>query len=297
MEDALVSVVIPAYNAAWCVERAVDSAVAQTYARREIVVVDDGSTDATPVVLARYGDGVRIVRQPNGGLPRARNAGIAAARGEFVAFLDADDWWLPEKLARQVALLQSRPQLGFCSTAAQVVGEDGRPLKLWPCPGGCDRMIERLFENPSVIPGSGSGVVMRRALAERIGGFDPALHSLEDIDMWMRAAAAAGYACIAEPLTVIHRSAQSMSRSLDTMRAAALLVLRKNRNLLAPERRGRFWQSCYAATLTDYAKWEHRAGRRRDAVRHLLEALARAPLARGRLALSLLAAVMLGRSV
>lgn len=297
MDSGLVSVVIPAYNAAWCVERALDSALAQTYARREVVVVDDGSTDDTPAVLARYGDRIRVVRQDNRGLSSARNAGIAAARGEFIALLDADDWWLPAKLERQVELMQSHAEVGFCSTAAQVVSFEGAPLNVWPCPSADPTTLERIFENPSLIPGSGSGVMMRKALLERVGGFDPALRSLEDIDMWMRAAAVAGYACIAEPLTVIRRSAQSMSRNIDTMRASALQVMRKNRDLLPARRRGGFWQACYASTLTDYAKWEYRAGRHGNAIAHLLEALARAPVARGRLALGLLAAVLLGRTV
>jgi len=297
MESGLVSVVIPAYNAAWCIARALDSVLAQTYARREIIVVNDGSTDDTTAHLARYGEAIRVLCKDNGGLSSARNAGIGAADGEFVALLDADDWWLPAKLERQVALLRERPDVGFCSTAAQVLTSDGRPLNLWSCPPAGASLLEHIFDNPSLIPGSGSGVMVRRALIEQIGGFDHRLRSLEDVDMWMRLASVTGYDCIREPLTVIYRSPHSLSRNLDTMRGAALGVLRKNRGLLAPQRRGRFWQACYASTLSDYAKWEYRAGRRIKAITHLIEALARAPLARGRLALGLLAAVLRGENI
>jgi len=128
MQTPVVSVVIPAYNAAWCVGQAIDSALAQSFVDREIIVVDDGSTDDTPRVLAGYGSRIRIVSKPNGGLSSARNAGVAAAQGEFVAFLDADDRWLPAKLARQVALMREEPRLAFCSTAARVQAPGGKVL-------------------------------------------------------------------------------------------------------------------------------------------------------------------------
>jgi len=116
----LVSVVMPAYNVAWCVGRAVDSVLAQDYERRELIVVNDGSTDETRALLAGYGERVTVIDQENRGMSAARNAGIRRARGDYVAFLDADDRWLPGKLSRQVELMETRPELGFCSTAARV---------------------------------------------------------------------------------------------------------------------------------------------------------------------------------
>src|SRR5512139_2667017 len=109
MAAPTVSVVVPAYNAAWCVRKAVDSVLAQDFRDFELIVVNDGSTDDTLAVLRGYGDAIRVVDQRNGGMSNARNAGIRAARGEFLAFLDSDDWWLPGKLGRQVALLRARP--------------------------------------------------------------------------------------------------------------------------------------------------------------------------------------------
>jgi glycosyltransferase involved in cell wall biosynthesis len=284
----LVSVVIPAYNAADWVGRAIDSALAQTYTQREILVVDDGSRDATPEVLVAYGDAIRVLNQANAGLSSARNLGIQQARGEFVAFLDADDHWLPEKLNRQVRRLRDDPQLGFCSTRTRVESPAGVPLGSWDCPRIEASLLRTLFLRHATVAGSGSSVLARRRLFEQAGLFDVNLKSLEDIDMWMRLASLCGYACIDEQLTVIVKSPDSMSGNLDVMRRSALQVMHKNRHLLPPAERGRFWQGAYAGVLTDYAKWELRAGRRLDAIRHLLEALARAPLARWKLTLAML---------
>ncbi|GAB4178051.1 MAG: hypothetical protein Fur0039_21680 [Rhodocyclaceae bacterium] len=294
-ERILVSVVIPAYNAAWCVSRAIDSVLAQTHGQFETIVVDDGSTDDTARVLAVYGERIRVVNKPNGGLSSARNAGIAAARGEFVAFLDADDWWLPGKLARQVELMRARPELAFCSTAARVQTPEGEVLNEWRC-GACTgaRVLEAIFGANAFVAGSGSAVLARRSALEAEGGFDESLASLEDIDLWMRLAARGGYACIDEPLAVILKRPDSMSRNLDVMRDAAVRVLRKNRHLLPAQRRGAFWRAAFASMLCDYAKWEIRDGRGARAAGHLLRALAMAPVARGRLALGLLAALFRG---
>jgi glycosyltransferase involved in cell wall biosynthesis len=110
------SAVIPAYNAEAWLGQAIESALAQEEVALEVVVVDDGSTDGTAEVLATFGDRIRLVRQANRGLPAARNAGIAAARGDLVAFLDADDTWEPSKSRRQLAYLAAHPACGlvFC---------------------------------------------------------------------------------------------------------------------------------------------------------------------------------------
>ncbi|ROR29631.1 glycosyltransferase [Inmirania thermothiophila] len=292
---ARITVVVPAFNAARWIRRAIDSVLAQTHRPDEIVVVDDGSTDETPDILAGYGDRIRVVRQDNRGLPAARNAGIAAARGDLIAFLDADDWWRPGKLAAQLALMRERPEVGFCSTEATVVDDDGTEVGRWRCPPCEGAILEAIFERHATVAGSGSAVLVRREVLERAGRFDETLPALEDIDLWMRLAAISAYACVAEPLVVIRRGAQSMSRDLDRMRGAAIRVMRKNRTLLPPDRRGRFWNRCYAGMLSDYAKWEARAGRRAAALVHLAEGLVRAPLARGRMILGLLPAALARR--
>src|SRR5262249_22851215 len=127
-----VSVVIAAYNQARWVGEAIASVRAQTFVDWELVVVDDGSTDATSEVVARHADDARIrcLRQAHAERAAARNRGIAATAGPLVAFLDADDWWLPKKLERQVAALAAAPEAAFCYTPARFVDEARRPLPL-----------------------------------------------------------------------------------------------------------------------------------------------------------------------
>ncbi len=290
--DRLVSTVIPVFNAASFIARAVDSVLAQTYPNVEIIVVNDGSTDDTGAHLLAYGHRIRVIEQENAGLSAARNAGIRATRGDLVAFLDADDWWLPSKLERQVALLDANPRLGFCSTCARVVDGAGNDVNVWGCPNIDGDLLHTIFAQNAAVPGSGSGVVVRRALLDRVGPFDVELRSLEDIDMWLRLAAVCDYGCIDEALTVIERRATSMSSDLEVMRDQALWVMRKNRKLLPPRDRGGFWRYAYAGVLTDYAKWEYRAGRTLPSTLLLIRALALSPVRRVRLVLGLLVAFL-----
>lgn len=293
----LVSVIIPAYNAAWCVRRAVDSVLAQDFRDYELIVVNDGSTDATAEILSAYKDALRVLDKPNGGLSSARNAGIVAASGRYVAFLDADDWWLANKLARQAALLESRPELVFCSTTTAVRTPEGNKLPDWRCGKAAGSALEGIFRTNAYVAGSGSSVMARHEVFSRAGGFDESLRSLEDIDMWMRLAALGGYACIDEALTVIEKRGDSMSGNLDVMRASAIQVMRKNRHLLPVNLRGGFWRAAYAGVLADYAKWEYRRGRRAQAAAHLLQGLALAPLGRGRMLAGLLLAILTRQSI
>ncbi|MBS0475546.1 MAG: glycosyltransferase family 2 protein [Proteobacteria bacterium] len=299
MRDAApaVSVVIPAYNAAWCVSRAIDSVLAQTFDDFELIVADDGSTDDTRVVLQSYGDRVRIVGKPNGGLSSARNAGIDAARGRYVAFLDADDWWLPEKLARQVELMTAHTDLVFCSTAARIESPDGERLGEWACASSPLPTLEAIFATNAHVAGSGSAVMARRDAFSRTGGFDESLRSLEDIDMWMRLAAVGAYACVNEPHAVILKRPGSMSGNLDVMRSAAIAVMRKNRALLPRPKQGAFWRHAYAGMLSDFAKWAWRSGRRREALGDALTGLCISPFGRGRLMLGLLLAMTMNKAV
>lgn len=113
----LVSVIIPTYNRASLITQAVDSVLARSYRSVEIIVVDDGSTDETEAVLARYGHSIRFIRQPNLGRSEARNTGLEAARGTLVAWLDSDNYWHPGKLAAQVDYLERHPDTGLVFTA------------------------------------------------------------------------------------------------------------------------------------------------------------------------------------
>lgn len=294
MDAPAVSVVVPAYNAAACIGRALDSVLAQSWADHELLVVDDGSSDGTAAMLAVYGDRVHVLTQANAGPAAARNLGLRQARGRYIAFLDADDWWLPAKLSRQVELLEQRPEIGFCSTATRVVTQDGAPAADWPC--SCDGapLLETLFVRSAAVSGSTSGVLARRELLLEAGGFDASLRGFEDPDLWIRLAARAGYACIDEALTVVVRTAGSVSSHLPRMRAATLASLRKNRALLPPALQGAYWRAACAGALADYAKMAWRAGDRGHGLAWAAEALLRAPIGRGRLAAGLLLAMLRG---
>lgn len=295
--EPMVSVVMPAYNVAWCIGRALDSVLAQDFRARELIVVNDGSSDATRAVLEGYGTAISVIDQENRGMSAARNAGIRSARGTYVAFLDADDWWLPGKLTRQVALMQGRPEIGFCSTVVRVEDGDGRLLNLWRCPNGSTEILATLFAQNAAIAGGCSAVMVRKDLLDRVGLFDENLRGFEDPDLWMRLAAVSGYACIYETLAVILRRERSVSRNLDAMRVAALRSMRKNRALLPSRLRGRFWRNCLAGVYTDYAKPAYRAGRLGLAYADTLRALMLSPLDRGRLCLGLLRDFLLRKPV
>ena len=195
-EPGLVSVVIPAFNCATYIDEAIESVVAQNYERVETIVVDDGSTDGTDAAIARWKDRVRAVRQPNAGAAAARNRGMAMSRGEFIAFLDGDDVWLPGKLAAQVAHLRDNPEIDlvFSGWHCWHPGEDGGFEKPLPgaFPSSADGIVpeesgwiyHRLLLDCVVWT---STVLMRASLARRVGEFDPALARGQDYDYWLRA--------------------------------------------------------------------------------------------------------------
>src|SRR3954468_22992204 len=124
-----VSVIIPVFNAAATVAETIESVLRQTFDDYEIIVVDDGSTDRTAHVLGRYQDRIQMIRRPNGGISAARNSGVAVSRGEYLAFLDGDDLWVPDFLARTVAALEDDPDCVMAFTDLVIVDSEGRELK------------------------------------------------------------------------------------------------------------------------------------------------------------------------
>jgi glycosyltransferase involved in cell wall biosynthesis len=183
-----VSVVIPAYNQARFLAGALESVLTQTYPALEIVVVDDGSTDATGEVLAGFRGRVAVVRQPNNGVSSARNAGVAGSAGDLVAFLDADDQWLPDKLARQIARHVREPDLGLVHCGIQEIDADGRALGV-RTEGIEGRVAGRLLRfDGAAILGGGSAALIPRTVFDRVGGFDPLLSTSADWDLYYRIA-------------------------------------------------------------------------------------------------------------
>lgn len=296
--NPLVSIIIPAYNAELYIEKAINSILIQSHQNFEIIVVNDGSTDSTETIVKQYFDTrIQLISQPNGGMSNARNAGLRVAIGDFISFLDSDDYWLPEKLEKQVSLLQDNPGLGFCSTQTRVETPDGEFVNDWLCPVINISTLHTIMSESASIAGSASSVLARKEVQLKAGFFDESLTGLEDTDMWIRFSAISNYCCIPETLTVILKRPNSVSRSLSNMRNSGLEVLQKNRHLLDKKSQKNFWHSAYASMLCDYAKWEARSGLKIRAIKHLLEALFHAPFSRGRLSLSLLIAVFFNHSL
>ncbi|MCA9940788.1 MAG: glycosyltransferase family 2 protein [Anaerolineales bacterium] len=198
-----VSVIIPAYNHAPYVRACVDSALAQTYTDREVIVVDDGSTDGTREILRDYGEAIHLILQPNRGTQAARNTAVRAASGEFIALLDSDDVWLPAKLEKQVAALERQPAAGLVYSLAYTIDATGRRLNGGNptgvvLPEGADAFQELLRGDfmPALT------VMIRRACLQEIGLFDETLIGSGDWDLWLRIAARYPVICVPEPLAL-----------------------------------------------------------------------------------------------
>jgi len=226
-----VSVIIPVWNGAALLPETLRSLQSQTFTDFEALIVDDGSTDATAAVAAAFCQAdarLRLVARPHAGLSAARNAGLELARGEFIAFLDADDVWLPEKLARQMELFRADPRASFAYAnyyfwdGQQDLSVGHRPNR--PLPDG-DTARRLVTSNVYAV----SSVVVRRTVIARAGGFDTGLESCEDWDMWLRLAEqdfrARG---TREPLIRYRRWPGSMSNNKLKMVRHNLIVLEKN---------------------------------------------------------------------
>jgi glycosyltransferase involved in cell wall biosynthesis len=220
-----VSVVIPAYNAARYVGQAVESVLAQTFDDLEVVVVDDGSTDDTAEVLAALGDPVRCIRQSNSGVSVARNTGVAESAGLYVAFLDADDTWLPEKLAKQLAGLAAVQRARMSYTAGLVTDQQLNPIEVRRPGAGISR--ESLLVEGNLVGVGSSTVLCERELFRRAGGFDPSLSQCADWDMWIRLAALTEFDYVDEPLVAYRQHGQSMSNDPHLLEDDSIRVLEK----------------------------------------------------------------------
>jgi hypothetical protein len=197
-----VSVILPVFNAARTVQPAIDSVLAQTLTDFEVVAVDDGSTDGSVEILRRYGDRIKIFEQKNHGPSAARNLGVANSTAEYLAFLDADDWWNPEFLARMVAALQHEPQsvLAYCDL--QLVDSLGKPFQTSLMAVRENRpptMQDMLDELWPIMP---SGVVIRRCALAEVGGYPEELRAFEDVYLWLLLREKGPFAYIAEKLAI-----------------------------------------------------------------------------------------------
>jgi glycosyltransferase involved in cell wall biosynthesis len=216
-EPGLISCIVPVYNGERYLAETLDSIFGQTYRRLQVIVADDGSTDGTAEVVARYGASITYRFQPNAGVPAGRNLGLSAARGEFIAFLDADDLWHPEKLAHQVARFEARPALDMCVTlirnfwVPELLEEQQRyanrryaqALPGWVCPA----------------------LLARRRLFEAVGGFNLELLLGDDNDWFLRAF---DYGAVREllPEVLVFRRLHQANMTRDLLHQAPKALLR-----------------------------------------------------------------------
>ncbi len=291
MSAPRVSVVMAAYNAAWCVERALDSVLAGSRVPDEVVVCDDGSTDGTAeLVEARYAAPVRVLRLPHRNAGAARSAGAVQITGDWVAYLDADDLWAPPKLERQLGFLAQHPEVrwlcsdGWLFSAEGVVRESWledyfRPVRtlvgdLFP------PLVERCFPLTS-------STMIERGLYDAVGGMDPSIVHSHDYDLWLRVAARAPGAVLEDRLVGYFTHPGQLSRRLDGRFLDDLALMRR----IAAGEMGRrpaerrIAAARAAAIEFDLAVGCLRSGRRREARVRLRRAAAGGPLGRRVMAL------------
>ncbi len=269
-----VSVVLPTYNRLKYLRSAIDSVFAQTFTDWELIVADDGSAGETAAYVAALAKlpRVKVFHLTHTGNPGAvRNAAWRAARGEYVAFLDSDDLWLPEKLRLQVASLRSHPQRGWSHTAYAVIDESGELVtgsraRWWPSVEG--RILEPLIKMEVSI--AISSVIIKRKLLEHLGGFDIEQPACNDYDLWLRLAGSSEIDGVSE--TLLHKRRQldpyyhsSMVFEEIGQAIAKLLAISTDRYLHSILRRQR------AKVAAGLARTQATSGSRRAALRTLLK--------------------------
>lgn len=228
MSSVPIDVVIPLYNAERYIEEAVRSVLSQTAPPQRLIVVDDGSTDGSASVVNRLADEfngptrIEMLSTTNGGLSSARNKGLARCASDLVAFLDADDVWMPTKLEEQSHLFAASPvkDLVLVHSDYHLIDELGKPYAgepvIHPTPDFRGDVFARLLK-VNLVSGSGSAVLVRRSAIERAGGFDERLRAAEDWDMWLRLSREGGFDHVAKDLVAIRRHARGMQTDASHM--------------------------------------------------------------------------------
>ncbi|QQS32201.1 MAG: glycosyltransferase [Acidobacteriota bacterium] len=212
----LVSAVIPVYNGERYVAETIESILCQTYPAVECIVIDDGSTDDTCRVCESFGDRIRYFWKPNGGVSSARNRGIAEAAGEFIAFLDADDKWFPNKIERQVDVMINS-NAGLCLTGVVFIDGDGNEIGRNGVPDSDQlvRNIVTLSSNTGFIATTG---LARRSALEAVGLFDENLSTAADADMVLRFALLSKILPLDEPLALYRHHTGQMHHNLNALK-------------------------------------------------------------------------------
>ncbi|MBP6342585.1 MAG: glycosyltransferase [Candidatus Omnitrophica bacterium] len=222
----LVSVIIPAYNKAEYTRRTVESVLAQTYSSLEVIVVDDGSTDNTAQVMAAFKDRIRYILKPNGGACSARNAGIKASSGEYIAFIDCDDLYEPRKIEVCADYLNSHPEYGFVHTAANLIDHQERVEGIYDHPKSrrLGWITRRLILGNHIC---NSTALIRREILFKAGFFDESIFTPGDWDLWLRLSETAQVGYIREPLTKYRITDNYIFNRLELAQREELYVIEK----------------------------------------------------------------------
>lgn len=225
--------VIPVFNGERFIRQALASVVCQSYPPDRIIVVNDGSTDSTKDIVMSFPSRVSLscISKSKGGLSSARNAGIAVCQSEYIAFLDCDDIWEPDKLEKQIALFRrsQRESLGVVHCDVVGINVDGKPCRSSAVSHSTETYRGRIFERllNANIAGSGSAVLVKRECFETVGLFDESLALCEDWDMWLRMADRYEFDFVNEGLVKIRQHQSSLSANTDGMIVGRIIVLSK----------------------------------------------------------------------
>ncbi len=229
MDMPKISVIIPTYNRAKVISRSVESVLTQTYHNIELIVVDDGSTDDTLTVLSKYGDQIKVIEEPNGGVGQARNMGLKAATGDDIGFLDSDDYYLPTKIEEQVSYLCDHPSIDIVLCDWRVISAQDETINIefkLQC-SMKDVLNEILWKDIYGLFPVHTALFKRQCL-KKVHGFDTTLAVREEQDFWLRMALA-GYQfdTIEKILCVYVNSPDSKGKNLDRTEGAMLRILDK----------------------------------------------------------------------
>ena len=219
------SVVIATYNRPQYVCQTIDSILSQAFQDLEIIVVDDGSRDETRQILAQYGNRIRYFYRPNQGVCAARNFGFTKTSGEYVAFMDDDDLWLPETLEKLIEVMTRNPESAFVCAHTYIIDREGNVGMIKKENEGLSSTFHDLYEKWFVqLP----TVLIRRSCLERVGLFDEEVFGSECYDLWLRLAKRYPFHYIDEPLAKYRVHAQNTSKNLDLILRARRKVINKN---------------------------------------------------------------------
>jgi glycosyltransferase involved in cell wall biosynthesis len=288
-ERERISVVIPSFNAAHFLPAAIESIRQQTSQVDEIIIVDDGSTDDTEQVIHSIGSDIIYIRQANSGVSASRNKGISVATGHLIAFLDADDLWLPQKIERQARVFEDNPRVGLVAADRAEINEQGNlllaslfkkqglyrfflELEGHPIPNVLSRLLHVNF-----IPTS--SVMVRKSTLDKIGGFDTSIRYGEDLELWARIAIEFDIVCLPDVLIHYRRHDENATKATEKLLLDMVRVMKSIRGSGADilRKEGINANKVVAQSLWDLGYWYFTSANPRQAFSPLLESFKESP--------------------